>query len=100
MKSSGATKVERVIEASAVALGFSRRVSYARVERELARYCPSRHGREDLDCGADRPRFLAVASLFLLMDAARNLDREIATLRRELAERMARTRLAVAKVAA
>jgi hypothetical protein len=93
MKCSGVTKkMEREIEAAAVALGFSRRVSQARVGRELARYAPRRPGRADLDCEADRPRFLAVASLCLLMDAAQRRDREIARLRKQLVERVARMR--------
>jgi hypothetical protein len=92
MKSSGMTKkVAQEIEVAAEALGFPRRVSQARVERELGRYAPRRPGRADLDCG-DRPRFLAVASLCLLMDAAQRRDREIAKLRRQLGERVERLR--------
>lgn len=102
MKSGRSMKqVQREIEAAAVALGFSRRVSYARVEREIGRYCPRQPGKEaELDYEADRPRFLAVASLCLLMEAARKLDRKIATLRKQLGERLVRTRKLVAKVAA
>lgn len=100
MQSSGATiKVEREIEAAAVALGFSRRVSQARVEKEMARYAP-RRGTADLDYQVDRPRFQAVVALFFLMDSARNLDREIARFRRDLSERVSRVRVLVAKVAA
>ena len=92
MKASGMTKkMEREIEAAAEALGFPRRVSRARIERELGRYAP-RRGSADLDCEADRPRFLAVASLCLLMDAAQRHDREVAKLRKQLSERVARVR--------
>jgi hypothetical protein len=93
MKSNGTVKkVVREIEAAKIALGFPRRASYARVERELERYCPSRPGRADLDREVDRPRFLAVASLCLLMDAAQRRDREIVKLRKHLVERVARVR--------
>ena len=93
MKSNGTVKkVVREIDAAKIALGFPLRASSTRVERELERYCPRRPGRADLDCEADRPRFLAVASLCLLMDAAQRRDREIARLRKQLVERVARMR--------
>ncbi|MGC2493275.1 hypothetical protein [Candidatus Binatus sp.] len=50
----------------------------------------------DLDLLADRPRFRAVAALFVLMEKCRNLDRRIAVarkrLRREVIEQVERTR--------
>lgn len=74
--------IHRDIEAAAAALGFPRRVSFARVVRELNRYT----GRvPELDLLADRPRFRAVAALYGLMDASRNLDRRIAAARRRAA---------------
>jgi len=90
--SKGTKKIGREIEAAAVALGFPRQVSCARVERELARYCPKRYGTAELDCIADRPRFRAVAALWRLMEAVQNLDRRIASLRREVIEESERTR--------
>jgi hypothetical protein len=97
MQARKAKKVVREIEAAAVALGFPRWVSYSQVERELGRYCPRRPGKAELNSEADRPRFLAVAGLCLLMDAAGN---RTAALRREISELMKRTRELVAKAAA
>jgi hypothetical protein len=73
-------KIQREIEAAAVALGFPRRVSFARVVREFNRY----GGTRELDLLADRPRYRLVAALFTLMERSRNLDRRIAVARREL----------------
>jgi hypothetical protein len=73
-------KIQREIEAAAVALGFPRRVSFARVVREFNRY----GGTRELDLLADRPRYRVVAALFTLMERSRNLDRRIAVARREL----------------
>jgi hypothetical protein len=73
-------KIQREIEAAAVALGFPRRVSFARVLREFNRY----GGTRELDLLADRPRYRLVAALFTLMERSRNLDRRIAVARREL----------------
>ena len=100
MKASGMTKkMEREIEAAAEALGFPRRVSQARVERELSDTRRGVREAADLDCEADRPRFLAVASLCLLMDAAQRHDREVVRLRKELSARVARMR-GLARIAA
>ena len=53
----------------------------------------------DLDLLADRPRFRAVAALFVLIEKSRNLDRRIAVarkqaveLRRDVIEQVERTR--------
>ncbi len=84
----GATKkVQREIEAAAVALGFPRKVSFSRVEREM----------KELDYKAERARFHAVTALYFLMDAARNLDRKIAKLEEDLSDRVARAREMVAQ---
>jgi hypothetical protein len=83
-------KVAREIDAAGVAL-FSRRVSYDRVEREMARYCP-RGGKPELDIEAEPARFQAVGELFLLMQVVRNMDGDIAKLRRDVRERAARVR--------
>lgn len=89
----------RVIATAAVEIGFSRRVSLARVGRELERYCP-RAGKPELDPKDAPARFRAVGELFILMSAARDLDGEIAKLRRNISERAARVRKLAAKVAA
>jgi hypothetical protein len=73
-------KIQREIEAAAVALGLPRRVPFARVVREFNRY----GGTRELDLLADRPRYRVVAALFTLMERSRNLDRRIAVARREL----------------
>lgn len=83
--------IRREVEAAAVALGFPRRVSCARVGRELARYCP-RSGKPELDNKAEPARFRAVGELFILMLVARDLDGKIAKLKRDLIERAARVR--------
>jgi hypothetical protein len=90
--------IQREIDAAAMTLGFARRVSLARVGRELARYCP-RTGKPELDNEAAPARFQAVGELFILMIAARDLDGEIAKLRRGIMERAARVRKLVAKAA-
>ena len=83
--------IRHEIEAAAVALGFPVRVSLARVARELARYCP-RTGKPELDDKAEPARFQAVGELYILMIVARDLDREIAKLRRDVSERAVRVR--------
>lgn len=75
-------------------------MSYARVARELERYAPHLRGRADLDYEADHPRFQAVVALHLLMDGARNLGLEMAKLRKDLRERLARMRKLVANLKA
>ncbi len=85
-------KTAREIEAAAIALGFPRQVSRDQVERELARAAGARK--------VDRPRFLALASLCLLMEAAEQLDGKVAALRGDLLDRGRRTRELVGKVAA
>ena|ERR1700689_5462520 len=92
-------KIQRAIEAAAMALGFPQRVSCVRLERELARYCP-RRGKPELDFKAEPARFQAVGELLFLMHAERNLDVEIANLRTGVCERAARLRKLIAKVAA
>lgn len=71
-----AKEIKHTIETAAVELGFPRRVSYARIAREAARYWPRRGANTQLVV-QDRRRALAVASLFLLMDLARSLDRDL-----------------------
>jgi hypothetical protein len=79
-----AKKIRHEIEAAAMALGFPRRISYARVRREFWRYTPRLDGMAELDLRADRPRFRAVAALYRLMEKFRNLDRRIAAARRQV----------------
>ena len=74
--------IQREIEAAAVALGFPRRVSFARVQREFNRY----GGTRELDLLADRPRFWAIGALLTLMAKYRSLDRRIAAVRRQVVE--------------
>jgi hypothetical protein len=83
--------IQGEIEAAAAALGFSRRVSFARLERELARYCP-RRGEPELDYAAEPARFRMVAELVLLTLAVHNLDAEIAKLRKDVSARAVRVR--------
>lgn len=83
--------IRREVEAAAVALGFPRPVSFARVGRELARYCP-RAGKPELDNKAEPARFQAVGELFILMLLTRDLDGQIAKLRRDVSERAVRVR--------
>jgi hypothetical protein len=100
-------KVKREIEAAAVRLGFRRRVSYPGVLRELQRcfsIVESKHngrtpkGSEmtDLDYKTNYARFCAVASLACLIDAVRNVDRKISTIRKDAVECAKRTRKLVA----
>src|ERR1700693_3946353 len=84
------TTIQREIDDAAVTL-FSRRVSLARVGRELARYCPLT-GKSELGSKAEPARFQAVGELFFLLQAARNLDGEMAKLRQDVRARAARVR--------
>jgi hypothetical protein len=85
-------KVASEIDTAAAALGFPRRVSFARVVREVNRY----GGTAELDLLEDRPRFRAVAALCNLIEKSRKLDRRIAAarikLRREVIEQAELTR--------
>jgi hypothetical protein len=81
MKREAKGKIQREIAAAAVALGLPRRVSFARVLREINRY----GGTRELDLRAEQPRFRLVAALGRLMAASRNLDRRIAAARRRVA---------------
>ena len=60
-----------------------------------ARYCP-RTGKPELDSKAEPTRFQAVGELFILMLVARDLDSEIAKLKRDVSERAVRVRKLVA----
>lgn len=94
MQSSKAMKrVEKEIEAAAVALGFPRRVSPERVEREAVVVQRKNTTRALLKPSRERDRFLALTNLFLLMDQARELPDE-------LLERGKLVRKLVGKVAA
>jgi hypothetical protein len=83
--------VQREIETAAVVLGFPRRVSLARVGRELERYCP-RTGKPELDSKDAPTRFRAVGELFILMIVARDLDGEIEKLKKDVCKRAVRVR--------
>src|SRR5258708_20412254 len=83
--------IQREIDAAAVALGFPRRASLGRVERELARYCP-RTGKPELDFKDAPARFQAGGQLFILMLLSRDPDDSTANLKKAMFRRAARVR--------
>jgi hypothetical protein len=76
----------REIERAAVALGFPRRVSYAQIGREFAVYVPQRNGTGKPFDGEHHARFQAVAKLYLLMGAVREVDRVISKEQKYISE--------------
>lgn len=88
----------RTIDDAALALGFPRRVPCKRVEREVFRYCPRRDGKEELNFQVEpnHARFLAVAKLWLLMEAAGRLKRRMTAEHNNVAELAKLTRQHVA----
>lgn len=68
-------RVEKEIEAAAVALGFPQRVSPERVESEAAALQRKNGGKTVV--GSARDRYLALANLFLLVDETRNMPAKL-----------------------